>query len=84
MRIVVTEFEQKDNCKCQFCDKVIAELTEDSMIPSAEECYQNGNVPIPNFGWFCSQDCATSYEKKHDISFARSSDGRIDYYADAF
>lgn len=84
MKIVVTENKQEDNCKCQFCDTIIATLTEDAMIPSAEECYKNGNVPIPNLGWFCSQDCATNYEKKYDINFARTKDGKIDYYVGSF
>ncbi|WP_153800113.1 hypothetical protein [Foetidibacter luteolus] len=84
MKIVVTEYKQEDNCKCQFCDTIVAKLTEDAMIPSAEECYKSGNVPVPNFGWFCSQDCATKYEKKYDIKFARTSDGKVDYYADGF
>jgi len=32
MKIVVTEYKQEDNCKCQFCDTIIAKLTEDTMI----------------------------------------------------
>ena len=34
--------------------------------------------------WFCSQDCATNYEKKYDINFARTKNGKIDYYVDSF
>jgi hypothetical protein len=51
------------------------------MVPSAEECYKKGNVPIPNFGWFCSQDCADKYEIEYDIKFARTKEGKVDYYS---
>jgi hypothetical protein len=79
--MAVTKYGQEDNLQCQFCDKVIAKQTASTMAPSPEECYKSGNVPIPNFGWFCSQDCATAYEKKYDIKFARTIDGKVDYYA---
>jgi hypothetical protein len=65
---------------CRKCRKVIAELAESGMNPSAEECYKAGNIPIPNFGWFCSQECALEFEKQHDVKFARTSEGRINYY----
>jgi len=80
-RIVVTSLEDDTFCKCQFCDKTIAEIKNNNiMIPSAEECYQSGNVPVPNFGWFCSQECALDYETKFDIKFARTKEGKVDYY----
>ncbi|MDA3613944.1 hypothetical protein [Polluticaenibacter yanchengensis] len=84
MRIVITEYNSEDTCKCQFCEKIIASFNEDTMTPPPEKCYKNGNIPIPNFGWFCSQICAEKYEKKYTIRFVRQIDGRIDYYADEF
>lgn len=84
MRLVVTHYKESDFVKCQFCDKKIAEHVDEKMIPSPEDCHKSGNVPIPNFGWFCSQECATKYEDKFDIKFARNSNGTIDYYADGF
>lgn len=79
-KIVVTNIEDDTFCKCQFCDKKIAGIKNDIMIPSAEECYQSGNVPVPNFGWFCSQECASDYETKFDIKFAKTKDEKIDYF----
>jgi hypothetical protein len=72
--------ENRDLVTCQNCGKTIAELQDDGMKPKAEECYRLGNVPVPNFGWLCSQECALAYEKSHDVKFARTIDGRIDYY----
>jgi hypothetical protein len=85
VKIVVTSLNNDENfCRCQFCNKTIAEFKNDEMIPSAQNCYNSGNVPVPNFGWFCSQDCATAYEKKYDIKFARTTEGKVDYYIDGF
>ena len=84
MKLIVTSSNHSAFCKCNNCDKIIADLSGDEMNPSAEECHKNGNVPIPNFGWFCSQLCATEYELKHNIKFARTADGKVDYYADGF
>ena len=80
MKVVVTNMVDDYFCKCQFCDKTIAEFKNDLMSPSAEECYKNGNVPIPNLGWFCSQKCALDYEAKFDIKFDRTAYGKVDYY----
>ena len=84
MRLVLTHADDSKICKCQFCNKKIADFIDDRMIPAAEECYNLGNVPIPNFGWFCSQDCATEYEKKYGIKFSRTEEGKVDYYSDGF
>lgn len=84
MKLVVATSTDDNICKCQFCGKTIAQLMNDGMVPSAEECYKRGNVPVPNFGWFCSQDCATKYEERNDIKFSRAQDGRVDYYKDDF
>jgi len=75
-----TADQNKEFVNCSQCGKVIAELQDDGMNPKAEDCYKSGNVPVPNFGWFCSQECAVEYEKSHDVRFARTIDGRIDYY----
>lgn len=82
MKIVVTKQIDKQIIKCQFCDKEIARLVNYNMNPSPEQCYKSGNIPVPNFGWFCSQDCATKYEQKFEIHFQHNSDGKIDYYSD--
>jgi hypothetical protein len=84
MKIVVTTAAGNNICQCQFCNKTIARVINDKMIPSAEECYKHGNVPVPNFGWFCSQDCATEYEGQYDIKFSRTPKGTVDYYAGDF
>jgi hypothetical protein len=80
IKIFVTNTRDDNLCKCQFCDTTIAAFKNDIMIPSTEECYKNGNVPIPNFGWFCSQKCALDYEAKFDIRFEKTGSGKIDYY----
>lgn len=82
MKLVVTSQEDDISVKCQFCNKEIASFVNDNMTPPAEQCYKSGNVPIPNFGWFCSQDCAAKYELKFDIKFSRTEDGKVDYYND--
>lgn len=80
METIIKDVSQEGICNCQFCSTIIAKLTTDGMIPSAEECYQRGNVPIPNFGWFCSQECASKYEKQYGTKFTRTENGLIDYY----
>ena len=71
----------KEYVKCQNCGKVIAELIEDRMMPTPEDCYKSGNVPVPNMGWLCFQECANEFEKRYDVTFARTKDGKVDYYA---
>jgi hypothetical protein len=80
MKIVLSTIENGDSCNCRSCETLIAKIESNEMDPSAEDCYNNGRVPIPNFGWFCDQDCALQYELKHSRQFARNSDGKIDYY----
>jgi len=79
-KIIVSSITDDNFCKCQYCGVVIANIISDKMVPSPEECYSNGNVPVPNFGWFCSQDCANKYETEYDIKFARTEEGKVDYY----
>ena len=76
----IRKIEDTGFVTCANCGKNIAKHTEKDMEPSAEECHAMGNVPVPNFGWFCSQGCAIEYEKAHDVRFARTEDGMIDYY----
>lgn len=80
LKTIVTHTVNDTFCTCQFCDTTIAEFKHDIMIPSAEECYKKGNVPIPNFGWFCSQKCALDYETKFDVNFNKTTEGKVDYY----
>lgn len=82
MKVIITAETGDHTIKCQFCNKTIALLIDDNMNPSAEQCCKAGNVPIPNFGWFCSQSCATKYEHDFKIDFMRNPVGEIGYYAD--
>ena len=70
----------ESNVRCEYCKKVIAKNSEVGLTPSFEDCYKMGNVPIPNFGWLCSQECAIKFEEKNDIKFGRTKDGIVDYY----
>ena len=67
---------------CRFCGKIMAGSVQDTdeARPTPEEMYRAGNVPIPNFGWFCSQECASRYEKTARVQFRRNQDDRVDYY----
>lgn len=83
MKFVVSEHSKlppSEKVKCKCCEKVIAEFVNYEMIPNQETCYKSGNIPVPNFGWLCSFECAEKLEKKLDIKFMRTTDGRIDYY----
>lgn len=60
--------------------KKIADVVNDEMVPDFITCYKNGNIPVPNFGWLCSFECAEKLEKERNIQFMRTPDGRIDYY----
>ena len=80
LRKIRTLEENPDRVACANCGKTIALFKEEAMEPSFEECYAKGNVPVPNLGWFCSQPCAIEFEQAHDVTFARTNDGMIDYY----
>jgi hypothetical protein len=60
-----------DKVTCLNCDKIIASIINDVAVPSFEERYNNGCVPVPNAGWFCSQKCALEFEKKYEVTFAK-------------
>jgi len=83
MKFVVNEpskIPDPDSVICSYCKKTIAEFINDKMIPDPETCYKNGKIPVPNFGWLCSFECAEKIEKKLDIKFMRTPEGKIDYY----
>lgn len=65
---------------CLNCNKVIAKNHEDGMDPPPENCYEAGNVPVPNLGWFCSQECANQFGLDNNLTFERNAGGLIDYY----
>ncbi len=67
---------------CAMCEKKLSQYNSstDKHSPSAEELYQAGVVPIPNFGWFCSQECADAYEQKFNVRFDRNAQGKVQYY----
>jgi hypothetical protein len=81
IRFLKKSFSNGKFVKCEFCGNVIAEIINDDMVPSAENCHAAGKVPVPNLGWFCSQECAVKFEGKYDTTFYRTQDGKIDYYA---
>lgn len=48
--------------------------------PSPEELQAAGAVQVPNFGWFCSQECGQAYETEFGVGFERNAAGHISYY----
>ena len=68
---------------CSNCGKLLADYlpeTDNHSIPP-EELFAKGAVPVPNFGWFCSQFCATQWEADRGlISFQRDEKGDVRYY----
>ena len=67
---------------CAQCDKLLAVLdpATDMHTPPPEELLRAGAVPVPNFGWFCCQDCGGSYETESGVRFQRNAAGLISYY----
>jgi len=68
---------------CAHCEKLLAraDVDRDTHVPPPEELLVSGAVPVPNFGWFCSQECATRYEQaKGRRMFDRNADGEVQYY----
>lgn len=82
MKIVFTRHSEQPHDKiiCQSCNKIIANKIADKVVPSFIECYKNGCIPVPNFGWICSQECAEKFEKQNEVTFYRDKEGKIDYY----
>ncbi len=71
-----------ENIRCAMCDKLLAEYdaSTDKHIPSVEALFENGAVPVPNFGWFCSQECGRLFTEKKGTTFDRDAEGNIRYY----
>src|SRR5262249_8280149 len=68
---------------CEQCKKVLAraDVEHDAHVPAPEELVATGAVAVPNFGWFCSQDCAKQYEQaKGRQMFDRNAAGEVQYY----
>lgn len=86
MKLVFTEHSKfpQDKTVCRYCGKKIADVINDKMVPDFATCHKNGNIPVPNFGWLCSLECAEKLEKEWEIKFDRTADGRIDYYEGYF
>lgn len=67
---------------CVYCGKRLSvfDRATDKHTPSPEALLSSGAVPVPNFGWFCSQECGQSYESEYGVRFQRNADGLINYY----
>lgn len=81
--ITTNENIDEDKVRCSFCNKELAKVEEDGLIPTADELFKSGNVPVPNFGWFCSQHCGNQYSEKFQVSFQRDEENNINYYEDS-
>ena len=64
------------------CGKQLSFLDRaaDMHTPSPEELQAAGAVQVPNFGWFCSQECGQAYETEFGVGFERNAAGHISYY----
>ena len=73
-----------DGIICSHCQKLLSAYDSQSGAFSlpVEQLHSEGAVPIPNFGWFCSQSCALAYEDAHRVRFQRGASGLISYYDD--
>lgn len=67
---------------CAYCDKQLSILDRaaDKHTPSPEGLTSAGAVAVPNFGWFCCQECGRAYESEFDVRFQRNAAGLISYY----
>ena len=68
---------------CAQCSKLLAvhDSATDTHEPAPEPLLASGAVPVPNFGWFCSQECATHFEQAHGKPlFQRNVAGEVQYY----
>jgi len=66
---------------CANCEKILAKYVPetDNHEPACDELVENGNIAIPNFGWFCSQECGNKYERLKNLHFQRDEKGGINY-----
>jgi len=68
---------------CEQCRKMLAraDVEHNTHAPPPEDLLAAGAVPVPNFGWFCSQECAAAYEQaKGRRMFDRNAAGEVQYY----
>jgi hypothetical protein len=74
--------EENLDIRCAMCDKLLAmaSMASDRHSPSPEELLERGAVPVPNFGWFCSQECGRRYTEETGVRFDRDAEGNIRYY----
>jgi hypothetical protein len=83
MKIVVTKTVDLEprGIACRNCAKLLSTLDKaaDTLTPSVEQLLASGAIPVPNFGWFCGQDCGDAYSRQHGITFQRDANGRIAY-----
>lgn len=84
MKIVVTKAADLDPCgiACRHCGKLlsVADKVAETLAPSIEDLLHAGAVAVPNFGWFCGQDCGDAYSREHGVAFQRDARGQIAYY----
>jgi hypothetical protein len=84
VKIVVTRVADLDprGIACRHCGKLLStfDKASDTHTPPVEELVKIGAVPVPNFGWFCGQDCGDAYSREHNITFQRDTNGKIAYY----
>jgi hypothetical protein len=69
---------------CAMCNKLLSryDAASDSYIPSPEKLHEAGMIAVPNFGWFCSQECAHAFEESTGFQLRRDETGKISYYDD--
>ena len=81
-RFIVTKEEDinEDFIKCVYCDKIILEtkgMDDKAMDNNWQQLIESGNIAVPNFGWFCSQDCGHQYAKEFRVNFQLDENGKI-------
>jgi hypothetical protein len=67
---------------CAHCNKQLSvfDPAADKHTPSPEELARAGAVAVPNFGWFCCQQCGRAYETELGVRFQRDAAGLISNY----
>jgi len=68
---------------CEQCKKMLAraDVEHATHVPPPESLLAAGAVAVPNFGWFCSQECAALYERANGRRiFDRNAAGEVQYY----
>ena len=84
MDIVVTKAAELDprGIACRHCGKLLSifDVATDIHTPPVAELVAAGAVAVPNFGWFCGQECADAYSREYGVAFQRDSSGKVSYY----